>query len=96
MAIAGPAAQARLLEGVAAVLASQAGSSRRGVLVDDVHAADEATLDVLAYLGRRLRGQAAAAAPRVAQRGVPPGHRLRRLATELPAPERRPSSRSGA
>src|SRR4029450_2328742 len=47
-----PAAPARLLESIAAVL-----GVARVVFVDDVHAADEATLDVLAYLGRRLRAR---------------------------------------
>jgi DNA-binding SARP family transcriptional activator len=81
----GPGAQARLLEGVAAVL-SAIGPGL--VLVDDVHSADEATLDVLAYLGRRLRGRPLLLAVCWRSEGVPPGHRLRRLATEL--------SRSGA
>ncbi len=66
MEMSGPAAQARLLEAIAAVL-----GVARVVFVDDVHAADEATLDVLAYLGRRLRGAADAAAARVAQRQRP-------------------------
>ena len=82
VALAGPGAQARLLEGVAAVL----GAACRGpglVFVDDVHAADEATLDVLAYLGRRLRNRPLLLAIGWRSEGVPPGHRLRRLATEL-------------
>jgi DNA-binding SARP family transcriptional activator len=82
VALAGPGAQARLLEGVAAVL----GAACRGpglVFVDDVHAADEATLDVLAYLGRRLRARPLLLAIGWRSEGVPPGHRLRRLATEL-------------
>jgi DNA-binding SARP family transcriptional activator len=80
----GPGAQARLLEGVAAVLGAACQGSPAGlVFVDDVHAADEATLDVLAYLGRRLSGRNLLLAIGWRSEGVPPGHRLRRLATEL-------------
>jgi DNA-binding SARP family transcriptional activator len=79
-----PGAQARLLEGVAAVLAAACRSTGPGlILVDDVHAADEATIDVLAYLGRRLRDRPLLLTIAWRSEGVPPGHRLRRLATEL-------------
>jgi DNA-binding SARP family transcriptional activator len=84
VALTGPGAQARLLEGVAAVLGAACRGPAPGlVFVDDVQAADEATLDVLAYLGRRLRGRALLLAIGWRSEGVPPGHRLRRLATEL-------------
>jgi tetratricopeptide (TPR) repeat protein len=84
VALSGPGAQARLLEAVAAVLGAAAGGEAPGlVFVDDVHAADEATLDVVAYLGRRLRGRALLLAIGWRSEGVPPGHRLRALATEL-------------
>ena len=63
MEMSGPAAQTRLLEAIAAVL-----GVARVVFVDDVHAADEATLDVLAYLGAAAARPADAAAARVAQR----------------------------
>jgi len=80
----GPGAQARLLESVAAVLGAACGGERPGlVFVDDVHAADEASLDALAYLGRRLSGRPLLLAVGWRSEGVPPGHRLRRLATEL-------------
>ena len=79
-----PGAQARLLEGVAAVLAAACRSQGPGlIVVDDVHAADEATIDVLAYLGRRLRERPLLLAISWRSEGLPPGHRLRRLATEL-------------
>ena len=39
------------------------------VLLDDVHAADEATLDVISYLGRRLRGRPLLLLVALAQRG---------------------------
>jgi DNA-binding SARP family transcriptional activator len=84
VALTAPGAQARLLEGVAAVLGAACHGTPPGVVfVDDVHAADEATLDVLAYLGRRLSGRTLLLAIGWRSEGVPPGHRLRRLATEL-------------
>jgi predicted ATPase len=82
--LSGPGARVRLLEGVAEVLAAACGGAAPGVLfVDDVHAADEATVDVLAYLGRRLRGRAVLLMVGWRSEGVPPGHRLRRLAADL-------------
>jgi DNA-binding SARP family transcriptional activator len=84
VALSGPGAQARLLEGVTAVIGAAGHGSPPGlVFVDDVHSADEATLDVLAYLGRRMSGRALLLAIGWRSEGVPPGHRLRRLATEL-------------
>ena len=80
----GPEARARLLEGAAAVLSAACRGPVPGVLfVDDVHAADEATLDVLAYLGRRLHGRSLLLLVGWRSEGVPPGHRLRRLAVDL-------------
>ncbi len=84
VALSGPGAQARLLEGVAAVLGAACHGPVPGlVFVDDVHAADAATLDVLAYLGHRLRDRTLLLAVGWRSEGVPPGHRLRSLATEL-------------
>jgi DNA-binding SARP family transcriptional activator len=81
---AGPAAQARLLEGIAEVLAAACAGTAPGLIfVDDVHAADEATVDLLAYFARRLRGRALLLALTWRSEGVPPGHRLRALAAEL-------------
>jgi len=83
LALEGPGARARLLEGVAAVLgAASAGPTAGAVFVDDVHWADEATIDVLAYLGRRLRGQGVLMMLTWRSESVPPGHRLRRLAAD--------------
>jgi DNA-binding SARP family transcriptional activator len=84
VALTGPATQTRLFEGVAAVL-SVAGTRRCPgvVFVDDVHAADEATLDVLGYLARRLRGRPLLLLLAWRSEDVPPGHRLRRLVGEL-------------
>ena len=80
----GPGAQVRLLEGVAAVIsAACAGPAPGVVFLDDVHAADEATVDAIAYLGRRLRGRPMLLVIAWRSEAVPPGHRLRRLALDL-------------
>jgi DNA-binding SARP family transcriptional activator/predicted ATPase len=79
-----PGAQVRLLEAVAAVTgAACAGDEPGVVLLDDVHAADEATLDAISYLGRRLRGRALLLVVCWRSEALPPGHRLRRLAADL-------------
>jgi DNA-binding SARP family transcriptional activator len=78
-----PGAQSRLFEAVSQVLAAACGSPRPGVvLLDDVHWADEASLDVLAYLVRRLPGRPLCVVVTWRTEQVPPGHRLRRLAGE--------------
>jgi DNA-binding SARP family transcriptional activator len=80
----GPGAQVRLLEGVAAVIGAACEGPQPGVVVlDDVHAADEATLDSISYLGHRLRGRALLLVLAWRSEAVPPGHRLRRLAADL-------------
>jgi DNA-binding SARP family transcriptional activator/predicted ATPase len=80
----GPGAQVRLLEAVAAVLAAACEGAEPGVVfLDDVHAADEATVDAVSYLGRRLRGRPLLLLIGWRSEAVPPGHRLRRLAMDL-------------
>lgn len=80
----GPGAQVRLLEGVAAVIGAVCEGPQPGVVVlDDVHAADEATLDSISYLGHRLVGRALLLVVAWRSEAVPPGHRLRRLAADL-------------
>jgi DNA-binding SARP family transcriptional activator/predicted ATPase len=80
----GPGAQVRLLEGVAAVIGAACKGPEPGIVfLDDVHAADEATLDAISYLGRRLRGRALLLVLGWRSEGVPPGHRLRQLAADL-------------
>ena len=80
----GPGAQVRLLEGVAAVISAACEGPEPGVVfLDDVHAADEATVDAISYLGRRLRGRALLLVIAWRSEAVPPGHRLRRLAVDL-------------
>ena len=79
----GPGGQVRLLDGVAAVVAAACrGSSPGVVILDDAHAADEATLDAVAYLGRRLQDRPMLLVVCWRSEAVPPGHRLRRLAHE--------------
>jgi DNA-binding SARP family transcriptional activator len=83
-ALTGPAARARLLEGVSAVLcAAVRGTSPGLIFVDDIHAADDATLDVLTYLARRLRGRPLLLGFAWRSEGVPPGHQLRAVTAEL-------------
>ena len=54
----GPGAQARFLDGVARVLLEATSGSKAGlILVDDVHWADAPSLEVLAFLARRLQGR---------------------------------------
>ncbi len=80
----GPGAQVRLMEGIAAVIGAACAGPRPGVvLVDDVHAADDATLDAIAYLGRRLSDRPLLLILCWRTERVPPGHRLRRLAVDL-------------
>ena len=78
-----PGAAARLLQGVADVL----GAACRGpvpgtIFIDDAHAADEATLDWITYVGRRLRSRPLLLLLSWRTEDVPPGHRLRRLVAE--------------
>jgi predicted ATPase len=73
----------RLLDGVSAVVAATCSGRSPGVVIlDDAHAADEATLDVIAYLGRRLQDRPMLLVVCWRSEAVPPGHRLRRLAHE--------------
>jgi DNA-binding SARP family transcriptional activator/tetratricopeptide (TPR) repeat protein len=86
-----PGAQVRLLEAVAAVLDAAVSGPAPGVLfLDDVQAADEATVDVLAYLGRRLDERSMLLLLSWRSEAVPPGHRLRRLRGDR---EREPADR---
>jgi DNA-binding SARP family transcriptional activator len=82
----GPGAQSRFFEGMRQVmLAALRGrpSSGAGVLlVDDLQWADDASLDLLTYLVRRLRGQPLVIMVTWRGEEVPRGHRLRRLLVE--------------
>jgi DNA-binding SARP family transcriptional activator/predicted ATPase len=80
----GPGAQVRLLEAVAVVTGAACAGDEPGVLfLDDVQAADEATLDTISYLGHRLRGRSLLLMVCWRSEAVPPGHRLRRLVADL-------------
>lgn len=80
----GPGARARLLDAAASVLSAACAGPAPGVVcLDDMHLADEATLDAVCYLGHRLRGRALLLVLTWRSEGVPPGHRLRRLAVDL-------------
>ncbi len=78
-----PGAQSRFVEGLSQVLLAACTGSSPGVLfVDDVHWADESSLDVLTYLARRLRGRPVCVVLTWRSEDVPADHRLRRLAGE--------------
>jgi DNA-binding SARP family transcriptional activator/predicted ATPase len=80
----GPGAQVRLVEGVAAVISAACEGSQPGlVILDDVHAGDEATIDAISYLARRLSARPLLLVIAWRSEAVPPGHRLRRLAADL-------------
>jgi predicted ATPase len=77
-----PGAQSRFFEGVRQVLLALAagGASSKGCLfLDDVHWADDASLDLLAYLVRRLRDRPLWIMVTWRSEDLPPGHRLRRM-----------------
>jgi len=79
-----PGARTRLLEALTSVIAAACTGPAPGiVLIDDAHAADEATVDVISYLGRRLRERPLLLAIAWRSEGMLPGHRLRRLTIEL-------------
>ena len=79
----GPGAQNRFLEGLAQTILAAVSDGAPGVIfLDDLHWADEASLDLLTYLVRRLQGRPALLL--IAWRGedLPAEHRLRRLLAE--------------
>jgi DNA-binding SARP family transcriptional activator len=75
-----PGAQARFFDGLArTVLGATAGAKPAVLLVDDLHWADPASLEALAYLGRRLRGNPVLLVVTLRPEETPPGHPARRL-----------------
>lgn len=79
----GPGAQSRFYEGVCETLLALCGGAVPGVLFfDDLHWADEATLDLLSYLIRRLRGRPLCILLTWRSEQVPEEHRLRTLIAE--------------
>ena len=80
----GPGARGRLLGAVATVLsATVAGPAPGLIAIDDLHLADEATLDAVSYLARRMPGRPLLLAVTWRSEAVLAGHRLRRLAADL-------------
>jgi predicted ATPase/DNA-binding SARP family transcriptional activator len=82
--LAAPGAQSRFFEGVCRVLLAVCEGPSPGVLfIDDVHWADASSLDLLAYLVRRLRpGRRLCVVLTWRGEQVPTDHRLRGLLTE--------------
>ncbi len=78
-----PGAHARFVEGVVqTLLAAAHGEQPPVVLVDDVHWADASSLEVLAYLARRLRGRPFLLVVTWRTEETPAAHPARRLQTE--------------
>ena len=78
-----PGAQSRFFDGLATVLTAACAGRPPGVLfVDDVHWADEASLDVLTYLARRLDGRPVCVVLTWRSEDMPAADRLRRLLAE--------------
>ena len=76
----GPGAQARFLDGVARALAEATAGDKPGVLVvDDAQWADASSLDVLAFLVRRLRDRPVLVLVTWRTEETPPDHRARRI-----------------
>ena len=87
-----PGARSRFFEGVGAVLLAALGGERPGVFfLDDLHWADEASLDLLAYLTRRLGGRPLLVMVAWREELVPEDHRLRAVLVEGKAGIVRPS-----
>ncbi|HEY3232268.1 MAG TPA: AAA family ATPase [Roseiflexaceae bacterium] len=73
-------AQSRFFEGICQVLlAATAGAPPGALFFDDLHWADAASLDLLAYLVRRLRGQPVYVILTWRSEQLAAGHRLRHL-----------------
>jgi DNA-binding SARP family transcriptional activator len=79
----GPGGQSRFLEGLRQLVEALCSGPQPGVLfLDDVHWADEASLDLLTYLVRRLRGLPLFLLVTWRSEGVPARHRLRSVLGE--------------
>jgi DNA-binding SARP family transcriptional activator len=79
----GPGAQGRFLEGLCRVLLAALHGPRPGLLVlDDLQWADDATLDAIGYLARRLDRVPLLVLALWRGEHVPRGHHLRRLVAE--------------
>lgn len=79
----GPGAPARFFEGIAqAFLAALAGTPPGALLLDDVQWADEATLNLLSFLTRRLRDQPLLILVTLRSEQSAPADRMKRLLVE--------------
>jgi DNA-binding SARP family transcriptional activator len=79
----GPGAQGRFLEGLRRTLLAAVRGARPGLLVlDDLHWADDATLDAVGYLARRLAREPLLVLASWRGEDVPRGHHLRRAVAE--------------
>jgi DNA-binding SARP family transcriptional activator len=84
------AAQARFYDAIVELVeAAGSGECKAAVFVDDVHWADEASLGLLSYLARRLRGRSVLLVLSLRPEDVPRGQRAERLLMEA---RRDPSS----
>lgn len=82
-ALESPGAWSRFYEGMNQLLMTVMAGASPGVLfIDDVHWADEASLDLLTYLVRRWRQRPLIVLVTWRDKGVPSGHRLRQLVVE--------------
>ena len=78
-----PGAQARFFESLSLVIRALCEGHPPGVLfLDDIHWADDASLDLLTYFVRRLRGQPLLVLVTWRDEDLGSGHRLRRLLAE--------------
>jgi DNA-binding SARP family transcriptional activator len=78
-----PGAQGRFLEGLRRTLLAAVQGKRPGLLLlDDLHWADEATLDAVGYLTRRLDRAPLLVLATWRSEQVPRGHQLRRILAE--------------
>jgi DNA-binding SARP family transcriptional activator/Tfp pilus assembly protein PilF len=78
-----PGARSRFLDGVTSFLLSALDGAQPGVLVlDDLHWADQASLELLAFLVRRLPGRRVCLVATWRSADVPASHPLRHLAAE--------------
>ena len=92
----GPGARSRFFEGMRQVLlVALRGPVAGALLLDDLQWADDASLDLLGYLVRRLRGQPLVVVATWRGEEVPRGHRLRRLLAEAQRAEAATALRLG-
>lgn len=79
----GPGAQARLLDGISRTVLDAVATGRPGVaVVDDVHWTDASSLDVLAFLARRLKGRPLLLVLTWRSEETPVSHPARRILAE--------------